>query len=91
MLDELDAIVNSGQSVVVLTILSDPNGVLVVSGGLFSGVESFVSFDVLDCLSQVGLSISKGFDGVISQLGVSSLLSNMVIDVGIQIEENLTE
>ena len=51
MLDELDAIVNSGQSVVVLTILSDPNGVLVVSGGLFSGIESFVSLDVLDGLS----------------------------------------
>jgi hypothetical protein len=38
MLDKLDAIINGCQSVIMFTILSNPNFVLRVSGRLFSGV-----------------------------------------------------
>jgi len=88
VLDELDSIINGSQSVVVLTILSNPGIVLAVSGGFFSGIEGFVSLDVLDGLSKVSLSISQCGDGVVSQLGVSTLLGDVVVDVGVQISEN---
>jgi hypothetical protein len=88
MLDELDSIVNSGQSVVVFAIFSDPGFVLAVSGGLFSGVQGFVCFDVLDGLSKIAFGISELGDGVVSQFGVSSLVGNVVIDVSVQIKED---
>jgi len=88
VLDELDSVINGSQGVVVLSVLSNPGIVLVVSGGFFSGIEGFVSFSVLDGLSQVSLSISQCGDGVVSQLGVSTLLGDVVVDVGVQISGN---
>ena len=89
MLDELDAIVNGGQSIIVLSVLSNPGCVLAVSGGLFSSIEGFVSFDILNGLSEVGFSLGECFDGVVSQFGVSSLLGDVVVDISVQIEEDL--
>jgi hypothetical protein len=88
MLDQLDAIVNGGQSVVVLAVLSDPGFVLAVSGGLFSGVQGLVGFDVLDGLPEIGFGVSKLGDGVVPQFGVSALLGDVVVDVSVQIEED---
>jgi len=88
VLDELDAIVNGGKSVVVFTILSDPGFVLGISGGLLSGIESLISLSVLDGLSEVGFGSGQSGDGVVSQFSVSALLGDVVVDVGVQIHEN---
>jgi hypothetical protein len=73
----------------VLTILSNPHIVLVISGGFLSGIESFVSLGILDGLSQIGFGGFQSSDGVVSQFSVSSLLGNVVVDVGVQISDNL--
>jgi hypothetical protein len=88
VLDELDAIVNCGESVVVLTILSDPNGVLSLSGGLFSGIEGFVGFDILDGLSEVLFSLFESSLGIVSQFSVGSLLDDMVVDIVVQVSSD---
>jgi len=85
VLDELDAIINSGQGVVVLAILPDPDIMLSVSAGFLSGIEGFVSLSVLDGLSEVSLGSGQRGDGVVSQLSVRSLLGDVVVDVGVQI------
>jgi hypothetical protein len=89
VLNELDSVINSCQSVVMLSIFSDPSIMLAVSGVLLSGIESLISLDVLDGLSEVRFSISQLSDGVVSQLGVSTLLGNVIVDVGVQISEDL--
>ncbi len=89
MLDELDTIINSGQSVIVFTILSDPGGVLIISGGLFSCIESFISFNILDSFSKVLFGLVKSSNSVVSQFSVGTLLGNMVVDVSIQIKSDL--
>jgi hypothetical protein len=88
VLNELDSVINSCQSVVMLSIFSDPGIMLAVSGVLLSGIESLISLDVLDGLSEVRFSISQLSDGVVSQLGVSTLLGNVIVDVGVQISED---
>jgi hypothetical protein len=59
MLDELDTIINGGQSVIMFTVLSNPGIVLAVSGGFFSSIEGFVSFNILNCLSEICFSLSE--------------------------------
>jgi hypothetical protein len=89
VLNQLNSIINGGQSIIVFTIFSNPGIMLSISGSFFSSIKSFVSLDVLDSLSEVSFSISESCNGVISQFGVSSLFSNMVVDVGVQIKEDL--
>jgi hypothetical protein len=88
VLNELDTIINGGEGVVVLSVLSDPNGVLGISGGLFSGIEGLVGFNILDSLSEVDFGLFEGSLGVVSQFGVSCLLDDVVVDIVIQVGED---
>lgn len=85
MLDDLAGIINGIDGFIMLGVLSAPEGVLVVSGGLFSGIGGLVVLDVLDVGSEVGLGLSKGFSGVVSQLGVGLDLNVVIVDVVFQI------
>jgi hypothetical protein len=89
VLDELDAIINGGKSVIMFTVFSDPGFVLRISGGLFPGIKGLISLSVLDGLSEVGFGRCQCGDSVVPQLGVSALLGDVVVDVGVQIKKNL--
>ena len=73
----------------MLSVFSDPDCMLVVSGVLLSGIESLISFSVLEGLSKITFSISKSFDCVVSQFGISTHLSEVIIDVCIEVEKDL--
>ena len=73
-------------------VFSNPGFVLAGSGSFFSEIKSFVGFvgfDVFNCLSEIGFSLSESFDGIASQFGVSSFLSNMIVDIGVQVGGDL--
>jgi len=65
----------------MFTIFSNPGGMLVVSGGVFSGIKSFVAFNILNSFSEVLFGLIKSSDSVVSQLGVSTNLGKVVVDV----------
>lgn len=81
MLDELSTIINSFSSSDVFSILSFPNSVLVVSGGLFLSLGLFVLFDISNGLSNINFSLFKSSLRIISKDGVGSNLSFVIVNV----------
>jgi hypothetical protein len=89
MLDELGGIINGFNSFSMLGILSGPGVVLVITGGLFSDSGGLVVFAIRNGLSKGVFSINTGLSGVISQLGIGSNLSSVIVHVVIKILSNL--
>lgn len=88
MLDDFAGIINGFNSFGVLGILSDKDGVLIVSGGLFSGIGVLVVFNILDGNSQISFGLGQGFSGVVSDLGVGIDLVLLIVDSVININSD---
>jgi hypothetical protein len=85
VLDHLGTIIDGLEGFIVLSILMFPDGLLSISGVLFSGLEWFVIFDILNGLSEIVFWSSKSLYGIITEEGVGSTLSIMVLDIVIEV------
>jgi hypothetical protein len=81
VLDDLGGLIEGFDEGIELSVLADPNSVLVVAGVLLAGVSGLVISNVLDGLADVDLSLLKSLGGVVTELGVGDDLGFVVVDV----------
>lgn len=88
MLHKLGSLIDGNDSIRVVLVLSNPDGILAVSVGLLLGISGLVRFDVLDGLANIILSLLKGLSVVVSHLSVGGNLSTVIGDSGAQIVDD---
>lgn len=81
VVDELDTIINGFKGFNVLSVFEGPDSVLSISGGLFTSINSFVIVNICEGLSKVGFGGGEGSNSLVSEEGVGSTLSIVVLDV----------
>lgn len=85
MLDQLSGLINGDDGIRVLLVLSGPDGIGTVTVGLLLSVGLLIRLDVLDCLTNIILSLSEGNGVIITLLGVGTNLSGVIANGGSQV------
>lgn len=81
MVNELGTFINGSNSGFKISIFTSPNSVLVITGGLFLFLGSFVASKISNGLSKISFRLSKGSGGIITKKGVGNTLRIVVSDV----------